>query len=892
MTEPGQGQSSSKFQKQARALTFRRITAACVMLAERLMPILLAPLAIAALFLCFAWFGLYRFVPDALRLTLIFLFVFAFLASLMPALRLRWPKNRDADRFLEERNNLAHQPVAIQDEKPAFDSPIAAALWHEHQRRMAERIASLDAGLPRPDIARFDRWALRAVPVLLVTVAFAYSFSNGAGSVADAFRNQSVAAGDPDMRIDAWIAPPAYTGKAPVYLTSRLDQSGEPVSVPEESVLTIRMTGGKGDKTAVFKPQGVGSAEDVPLLAAEKTDDAAPDPGKASADTPETHQMTLQQSGILSVNGRNWALSVVPDRPPEIAFDGLPRRAVNGALEIPFKASDDYGLQEAHAEIEPAYDADKDAVPLFPLPEYKLNLPRRNAKDAKGLTSRNLTEHPLSGKRVKVTLVATDAKGQTGRSQPHYMTLPDRGFTKPLAASVAEERQIFSLDARALPQAIAMNEALQVRPELTIPNLTDFLLVRSALMRMKLTRDEKGLKDTASYLWEIANGIEDGDLSQAERKLRDAQQALANALERDAGDEEIKKLMDELRKAMDEYMKELAKRLDNNPNASPQQQQQQAQNVLRQQDLENMMDQIENLARSGNKDAAQQLLSELQRMMNNLQAGRQQPNGQQQQNNPMRQQMDKLGELMQKQQKLMEQTFQMNQALKDRMQRGDPNEQEGDDQQGQQDQGQPQDQGEDQSGGGEQQQQQQDGDQQAQNGENGQQSTDGMTKQQLQDALKSLKAQQQALADSLAELQGELKKLGIKPGEGFDDANREMNGAAGALGKGRGDQAVDGQGRALEALRRGVRDMMSQMMQAMQGNGQGQTGQSQGRDGRDPLGRPLGNRGPDFGERVKVPDEIDIQRAREILDAIREKLSNNPAMQIEKDYLERLLDIK
>ena len=34
------------------------------------------------------------------------------------------------------------------------------------------------------------------------------------------------------------------------------------------------------------------------------------------------------------------------------------------------------------------------------------------------LTSRNLSEHPLSGKRVRVTLVARDAAGEEGRSEP------------------------------------------------------------------------------------------------------------------------------------------------------------------------------------------------------------------------------------------------------------------------------------------------------------------------------------------------------------------------------------------------------------------------------------------------------------------------------------------
>ena len=40
------------------------------------------------------------------------------------------------------------------------------------------------------------------------------------------------------------------------------------------------------------------------------------------------------------------------------------------------------------------------------------------------------------------------------------------------------------------------------------------------------------------------------------------------------------------------------------------------------------MDQIENLAKSGNRDQAQELLSQLEDMMNNLQAGRQQQRGQ------------------------------------------------------------------------------------------------------------------------------------------------------------------------------------------------------------------------------------------------------------------------
>jgi hypothetical protein len=72
---------------------------------------------------------------------------------------------------------------------------------------------------------------------------------------------------------------------------------------------------------------------------------------------------------------------------------------------------------------------------------------------------------------------------------------------------------------------------------------------------------------------------------------------------------------------------------------------------------------------------------------------------------------------------------------------------------------------------------------------------------------------------------------------------------------------------------------------------QGQRGFGKpGGQGVDPLGRPRAASGPDFGGSVKVPDQIDIQRAREILDAIRRRLGDAMSPQMEKDYLERLLN--
>lgn len=847
----------------ARRLAVKRALARLVLAAENLLPRLLLPAAITALFLSLAWFGLFRTLPDWARLLVLAALGLGFLLALKPLMRLTWPDARAADRHLESRNGLVHQPVAVQEDSPANDTPFARALWREHQIRMAERIAALEAGLPRPDVSRFDRNGLRALPALLLVTAFAFSFSNGGGRLADAFAPSAFSgSADPGLRVDAWVTPPAYTGRAPIYLTARAAGAG-PAEAPQGSQLTVRLAGPGAEDAPFFTPAAGGA--DVALEPA--TD------GKA-AEAVRGYGMALKEDGVLAVNGQRFAFTVIPDKAPEIAFDGAPRISVNGALEIGFAVRDDYGVQSARAEIEPAEEPLPGVRSLFPVPEYRLDLPRRGSATAKGLTSRNLTEHPLSGTRVRIVLIATDAAGQEGRSEPYEMTLPARRFHEPLAASVVEQRQVFSLNTAALARAIALNEALALRPEETIPDLGHFLLIRSVLGRMQMARGEEGLKEAADYLWDVALGLEDGDLSMAERRMRDAQQALSDALERGASDEEISRLTEELRKAMADYLSELARQMQQNP----QMQGRMAENTMRSQDLARMLDQIENLARSGNRDAAQQLLSELQRMMNNLQAGRPQRGGGQD-NSPMRQQIDRLGELMQEQQKLMDETFRLDRQLQDRMMDNDELGEDGDLFEGQKRQqgetGEPQ--------GGEQ-----------QGGEPGQ---GQMTEQQLRDALKQLRQRQDALGEKLKELQKGLADMGIKPSPGFGEAGKEMQGAGEALGESEGQRAVEGQGKALEALRRGARDMMNQMMQAMQqgqqqpGDGPGMVGEGN-QNGRDPLGRPRASTGPDFGDQVKVPDEIDVQRARQILESIREKLSNGLGGEVERRYLERLLDLQ
>jgi hypothetical protein len=163
-----------------------------------------------------------------------------------------------------------------------------------------------------------------------------------------------------------------------------------------------------------------------------------------------------------------------------------------------------------------------------------------------------------------------------------------------------------------------------------------------------------------------------------------------------------------------------------------------------------------------------------------------------------------------------------------------------------------------------------------------------------------LREQQQALRDQLNKLMEELKKRGFgqqpgqEGGDQFGEAGDAMGQAEGQLGDGDADGAVDSQGRALEAMRRGGQNLAQSMQQqGMMGLGPGgqpgRLGRQRAQQQTDPLGRPL--RGRDYGDdvTVKVPGEIDVQRARRILEELRRRFGESFRPQLELDYIERLL---
>jgi len=852
-------------------LALGRLATRVSMMVERGWPLLLPLILVASLFLSISWFGVFSRLPDVARIGLVAAFGLAGLAALYPLRFFRLPGAAEVDRRIEAANELLHSPVLVQSDRPSGrESSFSQALWREHQKRMAARLDSLGADLPRTRVPERDPWGLRAVAALLLVTAFAFSFGPTGGRIEDGFSAHGAHDAVPP-RIDAWVTPPAYTGKPPIFLTADANQATPTFHVPEGSDVSLRVTGGSGEETLAYADKD-GNSRTIDPAGPQASAKPAASPAVPAVTSPsKVRQFTgkLTGDGTLTLKsgedqlGR-WAFAVIADKPPQIRFVGEPKRAANGAFELNYQIDDDYGAATAKAVFAPADPQAPGAHPLYGPPEMPLALPRRGGKSNAAKTTKDLTEHVWAGSSIKLTLVATDDAGHTASSETKTLVMPERPFANPLARAVIEQRRLLALDANAKPHVLDLIDAITLRPEDTFDNMSHYLAIMSARSRLKLAGNDDQLRGVVAYLWEIALGIEEGNLSAAEKRLRQAQQALQEAIKNGASDAEIEKAMKELREAMNQFLQEFAERAKQNPNAPQMQQNGQE---LRQSDIDRMMDQIENLAKSGDRDKAQQLLSQLQDMMNNLQAGRQQQGGEQ--DSQMRQQMDKLGEILRRQQEMMNDTFRMDQMQRGERQRG----QNRDEQLGQ--------------GGGEDQDKPgvgKDRDPLARQ--------KPMTPQEFADALKQLQEGQGQLKSDLEQLKKSLEGMGMEPNEGFGEAGKSMGSAEQALGEGQGDEAVGHQGRALEALRKGAKDMMKQM-QAMQGDqGGSQEGGRQQNADRDPLGRPRASQGPDFGDSVKVPDEIDVQRARQILEAIRKRLGNALSPDIERSYLERLLELK
>jgi uncharacterized protein (TIGR02302 family) len=793
---------------------------------ERLFPALWPAIALAGLFLVLALADLFRFLPGWLHAALLALFAGGVLAALgRAAWRIRPPGIAASRRRLERASNLAHRPLTALADRLAGggNDPAAAALWQAHLARMAATTRRLRIGMPAAGLAASDPFALRAALALVLLIA-----AIGAGEQWDARLLRAVvpdfASGPPapPPSLDIWLTPPDYTGLPPQFL--QRDYQGAPIAVPTGSAVLAQIHGGHNAPALKFDR----AATEFTRVDAQNF--------KVSAVVTEGHKLTVEQDGAVVAA---WPIAVVPDQPPTIAFASPPQPTQRGALRLEYQAGDDYGIENVKAVITRPGGPPDEKI------ELDLPLPGAHLKDAKAASFHDLTPHVWAGLPVEIRLRASDALGQTGESEPVAMTLPERNFQHPVARAIIEQRRQLTLEPNERQAVSEILSDLSARPALFRDDVVVFMALRAASARLLLDKGDAAIGQIQQLLWDTALRVEDGQLSLAQRDLRDIQRRLQDALARNAPDAEIEKLMSELQQAIDKYLQSLAEnmqrmdpeQLKNMPPVDPSR-------MVSRNDLQKMLDKARELARTGAKDAARDMLSRLQDMLENLQAAR--PGEMQQGNNGQgRQAMRQMQDMMRRQQQLLDKSFRASRQGQQNGQRGQQGEQ------GQQ--GQPGDQGE------------------------------------MGDAA----GQQEALRRMLGEM---MRQMGEGAGDipqPFGRAERAMRGAVDALNRGTPGDAVGPQTEALDQLQQAARAMAEQMNRLGEGQGDPNSGDPSGRRprraDRDPLGRERnGNGSYDQGD-VKIPDQGELQKSREILDELRRRSGERSRPEIERDYIDRLL---
>src|SRR3989442_8355207 len=265
-------------------------------------------------------------------------------------------------------------------------------------------------------------------------------------------------------------------------------------------------------------------------------------------------------------------------------------------------------------------------------------------------------------------LTARDEAGNEGQSAAFEFRLPERPFSKPIARALVEQRRILALDGDAQASVLTALDALTLAPEQFNIESNVYLGLRAIFWQLARAKSDDQLRDVVARMWDMAVHLEDGSVSDAEQALRAAEEALRQALVRGDSDEEIKRLTDQLRAALDKFMQALAEQMRKNPQQLARPLDPNARQI-RPQDLRNMIDRLEQMARSGARDAARRMLQDLQQMLENLQMarpGQQMDDG----DDDMMSALDELGDMIRKQQQLRDRTFQQGQDQRRDRQRG------------------------------------------------------------------------------------------------------------------------------------------------------------------------------------------------------------------------------
>jgi len=605
-----------------------------MLLWEDFWPPLAFACAVALVFVAASWLGVWLFLPPWVRLATLALLGIAFTATLTPLLRIRWPDwSRALDR-LDRDAGVAHRPVSsLDDELSNFnDDPATQVLWALHKERMAEQLKRLAVKPPSPRLPLRDPYALRFLAILLALIGFFAAGAERVSRLSLAFSGMPELAHAAGARVDAWIDPPNYTGKPPIFLKLAESGASRELRVPEDSVLVVRADSDTINTSVTGGLTATASTSKQEVRYALRAD------GEAK----------IYRDGNLVGDIK---IKVQLKTLPSIRLLDPPQANASGSLTLHYAIDDDYGIRRADS-IVTALNRSSPGRSLFGPPQIELALPGAANGVGENRTTVDLSEHPWAGAHVMLNLTTASVSGATASSPPIDIILPQKRFVNPLAKALVELRRdlVLDPDRNASRVAVAL-KALQTGPEFFGLSPRVYLDLRGVSQLLANARGDDDLRSVSTWLWTLALSIENGDASQALKDLRALADKLRKALHNGASPDELKKITEELRAAMERYIAEMSR------NANKQAMQ--SFDTQDAEDLNAMLDQLQKDAAAGAKDEAQNTLDKLQDMMENLRSAENQKSDPV--TNQLRQSLRDLETLLKDQQALRDDTFRQDQ---------------------------------------------------------------------------------------------------------------------------------------------------------------------------------------------------------------------------------------
>ena len=590
------------------------------------------PAGLAIAFLALVISGVFGRISPAAQAFLVLFFSGLFLFLVVRSLfRLQLPSKHDARDALDATHS--ERPLAALTDRPVRSDSESRKYWERHKAYLAELADTLRPPRFSAEWRRLDPLYLHVIMPGILIVLIGLNASSLKSRLSDLSGTDIGALfGAEQMEVTAWLSPPDYTGNAPVFL----DAENDTAQVPQGTVLTVRVHG-PGTPKLTRKASTDTKLEGSKSITLQKFVD-----GAYQVELP----LTASQDISLNYWGRRalWSVITDADGVPTIRFNEEPGVSETDSLTFAWAAEDDYGISEVRLNVTPAENSgmpkgETDAVPI------ELAVPLARTADDKA--SLDLTRHKWAGLSVVMKLEATDAKGQSGFSEPVTFTLPQKLFLEPLAKASQEIRLDVlreSDDYVPLPVDVAVEtgtkaglgdrldyapdgfqkaalklDAVTFKPEYYFEDLTIYLGLRRAHELLRFATDKAETDRLDDLLWSVALRAEYGTVADAARRLAAAKRALERALRDGTSEDEIKRLMQAFREAAEDYIAARMAEALSNPNAGGQQGGSPPEEMLGGNDLSEMLDALEDLTETGASDAARQLLSDVTNLLNNLQ---------------------------------------------------------------------------------------------------------------------------------------------------------------------------------------------------------------------------------------------------------------------------------